>query len=77
MNSHSSPMVRRRSLFHLVSGFGNHSLRKQGEVTLPVGWLYGTQQQQQLESYGFIWYSFSKYLMFVQFKKNMVMGTII
>lgn len=58
MNSHSSPMVGRRSLFLLVSGFGNHSRKNQGEVTLPVGWLHGTQQQ--LESYGFIWYSFTK-----------------
>lgn len=29
MNSHSSPMVGRRSWFHLVSGFGNHSRRSQ------------------------------------------------
>lgn len=29
MNSHSSPMVGRRSWFHLVSGFGNHSWRSQ------------------------------------------------
>jgi hypothetical protein len=59
MNSHSRPTVGRRSCFHLFSGFGNHSRMNQGEVTLPVGWLYGTQQQQ-LECYGFIWYSFTK-----------------